>query len=182
MKFRKLKSNSHIRLLYPRQTILCTSKLEDKKNIITLAWSMVVSGNPPIIAISISPKRFSHNLILKSKEFTINLPTKEIINEVYYCGTHSGRDVDKFQETKLTELDGINVNCPRIKQCISHIECKVINAEKYGDHTLFIGKVVSCMGREDILDGNKIDIKKVEIPYHLGGKKFAFNKKEIFEV
>ncbi len=182
MKFRNLKSNSHIRLLHPRQTILCTSRRNDKTNIITLAWSMIISRNPPIVAISVAPQRYSHDLIKDSKEFTMNVPTKEIISEVFYCGTHSGRRVDKFKKTILTPLDGIMVQCPRIKECISHLECKVIDHKKYGDHTLFVGQVLKCLGREDVLVNNQIDIKKVEIPYHLGGNKFAFNKKEIYQV
>ena len=182
MEFKKVNVTNHLRLLHPRQTVLCTSRFDDKNNIITLAWSMIVSGNPPIIAISVAPQRFSHNLIKKSREFTINVPTKEIISEVYYCGSHSGSRVDKFKETNLTSLDGINVKCHRIKECVSQIECKVIDIKKYGDHTLFVGKVVTCLGREDVLFKNQLDIKSVEIPYHLGGKKFTFNKKEIYEV
>jgi flavin reductase (DIM6/NTAB) family NADH-FMN oxidoreductase RutF len=182
MEFRRLNRTNHLKVLHPRQTVLCTSKLEEKANIITLAWTMIVSRNPPIVAISVAPLRFSHNLIKNSGEFTINVPTREIISEVHYCGSHSGRNQDKFKSTKLTLLDGINVKCPRIQECIAHIECKVIDSKKYGDHTLFIGEVVTCFGRDDILSGNETDLEKIEIPYHLGGKKFVFNKKEVFRV
>ncbi|MBD3213880.1 MAG: flavin reductase family protein, partial [Candidatus Lokiarchaeota archaeon] len=117
MSFREISKTKHLRLLHPRQVILCTCKDEKHDNIITLAWSMIVSRNPPIVAISVSPKRYSHNLIKKSKGFTINVPTKKIISEVYYCGSHSGRNIDKFKETDLTRLDGIKIDCPRIKEC-----------------------------------------------------------------
>ena len=182
MEFKKVNLTNHLRLLHPRQTILCTSRFENKNNIITLAWSMIISRDPPIVAISVAPQRYSHDLIKNSGEFTSNVPTKAIISEIFYCGSHSGRKVNKFKETNLTPLDGINVKCPRIKECVSQIECKVIDAKKYGDHTLFVGKVVTCLGREDILFKNEIDIKRIEIPYHLGGRKFTFNKKEIYEV
>ncbi len=182
MEFKRLNKTNHLNILHPRQTILCTCKSGDKANIITLAWTMIVSRSPPIVAVSISPQRFSHNLIKTSGEFTINVPTKEIISEVHYCGSHSGKNEDKFKATRLTPLDGINVNCPRIEECIAHVECKVIDSKKYGDHTLFVGEVVSCLGREDIISGNETNIEKVEIPYHLGGKKFAFNKKEVYIV
>ena len=181
MEFKKLTVSKHIRLLQPRQTILCTSRVGDKLNIITLAWSMIISRTPPIVAISVAPERFSHDFIKESGEYTINLPTREIISEVYYCGSHSGRKVDKFKATNLTPLEGINVKCPRIKECVSHIECKVIDAKTYGDHTLFVGEVVTCLGREDVLTKGEIDIEKVEIPYHLGGNRFTFNKNEIYE-
>jgi len=141
---------------------------------------MIISRKPPIIAISVAPQRFSHDLIKNSKEFTINIPTKNIINEVFYCGTHSGKDADKFKKTKLTPLEGINVKCPRIKECIGHIECKVIDEKIYGDHTLFIGKVETCIGKEGFLTDERIE--KIEIPYHLGSNRFVYNKNEIERV
>lgn len=182
MEFVKVKENKHLRLLNPQPTILCTSKFGDKMNIITLAWNMIVSREPPIVAISVAPSRFSHKLIKESKEFTINVPTKEIVKAVYYCGSHSGKALDKFKNTGLTPLEGINVKCPRIQECVAHVECKVIDSKKYGDHTLFVAQVVTCLGREDVLTDNEIDVEKVELPYHVGGKNFVFNKKEIFSV
>jgi len=182
MDFKSLTPSKHVGLLHPRQVILCTSRSGNKTNIITLAWTMIISRNPPIIAISVAPQRYSHNLIKESGEFTINVPTKEIISEVYYCGSHSGRKIDKFKDTGLTALEGINVKCPRIKECISHVECKVLDSKKYGDHTLFIGEVISCLGREDVLTAGETNLEKVEIPYHVGGNKFIFNMKEIYKV
>ncbi len=182
MEFKEVKTDKYFRLLNPQPTILCTSKLGEKSNIITLAWNMVVSRDPPIVAISVAPQRFSHKLIKESQEFTINVPTKEIIKEVYYCGSHSGKILDKFKNTSLTPLDGIKVKCPRIKECVSHLECKVIDSKKYGDHTLFIGEVLTCVARTDLILGGELNFEKIEVPYHLGARNFTFNKKEIYSV
>ncbi len=179
MGFKKLPITNHIGLMYPRQTILITTY---PANIIPLAWTLILSEKPPIVGISVSPSRFSHNLIKDQGEFTINIPTREILKKVMYCGQTSGKKVNKFKETGLIPLDGINVKCPRIKECISHIECKLIDIKVYGDHTLFIGKVVTCLGNEDFLKENRIDVEKVEIPYHLTRRTFTFNQKKIFKV
>lgn len=180
MTFLKQSITNHIEILHPRQTILCTVQFEQETNIITLAWTMIISRNPPIVAISVSPKRHSHDLIEGAKEFTLNIPTKQNIKEVFYCGTHSGRTVDKFAETNLTSLDGININCPRIKESIGHIECKVIDSKQYGDHTLFVGEVVTCLWKKDI--SQETALEEIEIPYHLGGNKFVYNKNKIERV
>lgn len=179
MGFKKLANTNHIGLMHPRQTILVTTF---PINIIPLAWNLIISRNPPIVGISVSPLRFSHNLIKDQGEFTINIPTSEILKKLMYCGQISGKKVNKFKETGLTSLDGINVKCPRIKECICHIECKLIDSKVYGDHTLFIGKVVTCLGNEDFLKNNRIDVRKVEIPYHLTGRNFTFNQKKIYRV
>jgi len=180
MAFKILSVNKHIGILHPRQTILCTSQFNGEDNIITLAWTMIISRTPPIIAISIAPQRFSHDMVKNSKEFTINVPTKDIISEVYYCGTHSGRNINKFAQTKLTPLQGVNVKCPRIKECFAQLECKVIDEKSYGDHTLFVGEVVTCIAKEGLLTDDRI--KYIQIPYHLGSNRFIYNKNEIEKV
>jgi flavin reductase (DIM6/NTAB) family NADH-FMN oxidoreductase RutF len=117
---------------------------------------------------------------MNAKEFTLNVPTKEIIKEVYYCGTHTGKRVNKFAETNLTPLDGVNIDCPRINECIGQIECKVIDSKKYGDHTLFVGEVVTCLWKKDL--SQEKALMEVEIPYHMGGNKFIYNKNKIEKI
>jgi flavin reductase (DIM6/NTAB) family NADH-FMN oxidoreductase RutF len=52
----KVAANSACRLLHPMHTVLvsCVGK-KGKPNIITLAWAMPTSINPPLVAISIAP-------------------------------------------------------------------------------------------------------------------------------
>jgi len=165
--------DSAYRLLHPRNTILVTCVGKDgKPNIITLAWSMPVSWNPPIVAISIAPKRYSHKLIEETKEFVINIPTMNIVKETLYCGRVSGRSVDKFKETKLTAAPAKRVKAPIIEECIAHLECKVEKQITVGDHTLFLGKIVAAYADEGIFD-ETFDIKKAKLVYHLGGDAFT---------
>jgi len=52
------------RFLHPKHTVLvsCIDN-SGRANIITLAWSMPVSRKPPLVAVSIAPKRYSQRLI-----------------------------------------------------------------------------------------------------------------------
>jgi len=86
------------RLLHPRHTVLvtCVNKA-GKANIITLAWSMPTSINPPMVVISIAPKRRSHRMIEKTGEFVVNVPTMKIVRQTLFCGRISGVKCDKFQ-------------------------------------------------------------------------------------
>jgi flavin reductase (DIM6/NTAB) family NADH-FMN oxidoreductase RutF len=101
----------------------------------------VFSNNPPLVGIGIAPGRYSYRLIKESGEFVLGIPDKELVRVVNYCGTKSGRDVDKFKETKLTPVKGIAVKAPLIKECHVNIECSVLNEVKAGDHNWFIGEV-----------------------------------------
>lgn len=165
-------SDSIYRLMHPRLTVLVTCiDRRGRANIITLAWSMPTSIKPPMVAISVAPQRYSHKLISETKEFVVNIPTMEIARETLFCGRNSGRNCDKFKETKLTPIPAKKVAPPLIKECAAHLECRVIDSITTGDHTVFVGEVVAASADQGIFDG-KYDVKKVKPIYHLGGDEF----------
>jgi len=133
---------------------------EGKANIITLGMYMPISFDPPLICIGISPKRYSHDLIVNSGEFVVNVPAIHLEREMHYCGVNSGRDVDKFAKTGLTPLPAKKVKPPLIEECFGHLECKVVQSHVCGDHTLFVGEVlVSTVNEEVIANGNLDPLK-----------------------
>jgi len=171
-------SSSH-RLLHPRLVVLvsCVDKA-GKANVITLAWSMPVSINPPIVVMSIASKRYSHRLIEETKEFVVNVPTMDIVRETLFCGRRSGRRYDKFKETRLTLLPAKMVKPPIIKECVAHLECRLEEQITVGDHTLFTGLVLTAYADKGIFD-KKFDVKKVKPIYHMGGNDFVTLAPEI---
>jgi len=135
--------------LYPSRVVLVTSiDKSGKPNIITLAWTSIMSMSPFMVGISVGPKRYSHRLISESKEFVINLPAFDLQKACIVCGTKSGRNVDKFREASLTPIKSEKISVPRIKECYAWLECKVVNSVETGDHTLFVGEVVASGERE----------------------------------
>lgn len=138
-----------IALLYPRQTILVTTNLEGKDNIITLDWAMPVSFEPCLIAISVAPQRFSSNMLKGSKEFVVAIPTPEMEEAVLYCGSHSGKDTDKFKETGLTKQKAEKISAPLIKEAGANIECRLVDTIEAGDHSIFIGEILKVHKTND---------------------------------
>jgi flavin reductase (DIM6/NTAB) family NADH-FMN oxidoreductase RutF len=100
------------------------------------------------VAISIGKTRYSHDLIKKSKEFVVVFPNSKMVEEMLYCGTHSGRNVDKFKEAGLKIKKAKFVKPPLIEDCILNLECKVVNSLDTGDHTIFIGQVIAAHYKE----------------------------------
>jgi flavin reductase (DIM6/NTAB) family NADH-FMN oxidoreductase RutF len=125
-----------------------------------------------MVVVSIAPKRYSHKLIDETREFVINVPTMKIVKETLYCGRVSGRKRDKFKDTGLTQLPAKKVKAPIIKECIAHLECKLIKQIKTGDHTLFIGEVVAAYVNEGTFT-KTYDLKRVKPIYHVGEDKFV---------
>lgn len=154
----------------PVVLVTCISK-DSTPNILTLGMYMTISSNPPLIAIGVSPKRYSHNLIKDTGEFVVNVPSKKLVEKVIICGTLSGREKNKFKESKLTPIKAEKVRAPLVKECISHLECKVIAFYEAGDHSLIIGQVVHAKVNEGLLK-ETLDITKGKPLIHKGGNYF----------
>lgn len=164
------------RLINSGEVILVTSVSKGgKANIITIGWQMPVSHHPPLCAISIAKNHFSHQLIESTKEFVINIPNIGLLDKVKFCGSVSGRNIDKFKESNLTPIPAKVVKPPLIKECIGHLECEVLEMHSVGDHTIFIGEVVCACANKDLFDGEYwcLNKKETNLIYHFGGRLFA---------
>jgi len=167
------------RLLHPRHTVLvtCVDKT-GKANIITLAWSMPTSIDPPMVVISIAPKRYSHKLIEETGEFVVNVPTMRIVRKTLFCGRISGVECDKFKEAPLTAAPAKKVRSPIIKECVAHLECKLVQTIPTGDHTLFVGEVVAAYVKRGVFT-KTFNVKKVKPIFHMGGDSFVTISPEV---
>jgi flavin reductase (DIM6/NTAB) family NADH-FMN oxidoreductase RutF len=160
-------------LLHPMHTVFvsCIGK-NGKPNIITLAWAMPTSINPPLVAISVSPRRHSHTLIEETKEFVVDIPAMDILDKTVFCGTTSGRSHDKFKEAGLTQLPAKRVKAPLIQECAGHLECKLHSQFTTGDHTIFVGEIVHANVDKGVFT-DSYDLKKAKMIFHLGGDKYS---------
>jgi flavin reductase (DIM6/NTAB) family NADH-FMN oxidoreductase RutF len=161
------------RLLHPMHTVLisCVGKA-GKPNVTTVAWAMPTSNEPPLVAISLSPKRHSHTLIEETQEFIINIPTLELLQSTYACGSFSGRSFDKFKKAGLTPIPAKKVKAPAIRECIAHLECSVDSSVTTGDHTIFVGKILEAYANPGVFT-EKYVLESAKMLYHAGGNNFA---------
>jgi len=169
----KVNLQSALRLLHPMHTVLvsCAGKT-GRPNIITLAWAMPTSVDPPLVAISVRPARHSHALIERTKEFIVNIPTMDILEATLFCGRNSGRRHDKFKETGLRPMPSKKVKAPAIRDCVAHLECRLHSQFTTGDHTVFVGEVVEAYADKDAFK-EEYDLERAKMIFHLGGNDFA---------
>ncbi len=116
-------------------------RTKEKINGMTAAWVSQVSFNPPMLMVSIAPARHTHNLINESGFFTINVLTEEQKDLAGHFGFQSGRNVDKFKGTDYFDAPR---GSPVLKAALAFFECKVVDTFRAGDHTLFIGEVLTA--------------------------------------
>ena len=167
-------------LLHPYNTSLVTScDAEGKPNIITIAWLIPVSINPPLVGMSIGPSRFSYGLIRETGEFVVNVASYDIAQQVLFCGRHSGRDVDEFAETELTPKEAQFVRPPIIEECIAHLECRVVQDIEAGDHHIVVGEVLATYTNRGILEDNGLyRLNQVQPLFHVGRNWFTSTQAE----
>lgn len=165
-------------MIYPLPVVMVSCKdKEHLANIITVAWTGTICTNPSMAYISVKPERYSYNLIKNSKEFVINLTTKELVRAVDFCGVRSGRDVDKFKEMKLTKEKGKKVNAPLIKESPVNIECKLKEIITLGSHHMFMAEVVGVHVDQKFMNqNNKFELDKAEPIVYSHGEYFSLGK------
>ena len=126
-------------MLYPCPVVLVTTKYGEIENVFTVAWTGIASSHPEMVTIAVNTTRYSHFIIKKSKRFCINIPNADLIKSVDYCGSFSGRNIDKFKECGFTKqyiYDYILID-----ECPFSIVCDVQAEYNLGSHTLFLGEV-----------------------------------------
>jgi flavin reductase (DIM6/NTAB) family NADH-FMN oxidoreductase RutF/rubredoxin len=103
-----------------------------------------VTANPLKIATCCSKNNFTCDLIIQSNAFSVSVLHQNTSQEMLSTlGYHSGKDQEK--------LSGYNIEygitgVPMMReQCISVIECKVVQKLDVGTHILFIGEVIQTI-------------------------------------
>jgi len=130
---------------YPEQVALATTVSKSgKSNVIALGWAMPTSFEPPMAAISVGKSRYSHQLLVEVPEFVLCFPSVHQKDAMVFCGTHSGRDHDKFAETGLQAVPARRVRPPVIDGSVAAFECRVTASLETGDHTIFAGEILSA--------------------------------------
>lgn len=111
-----------------RKGAFFTTKVGEKVNTMTIAWGGInIVWNKPLFVAYVRFSRDSYEMVEKSCEFTISVPLeKNLSKELTYCGSKSGRDVDKIKECKLSLTPGRVLETPVLSDCELHYECKVI--------------------------------------------------------
>ena len=170
----KISANEALRLILPGVVGLVTTHYRGKYDVTTVSWLMPAGREPPLVAMAIHPATMCHDSIKRSGEFTINIPTRDVINQVVTCGRMSGNDVDKLERTGLHLADPHVVMAPYIEQCIGHLECAVINAYTPGDHVIFIAQIAYATVEQDAFNETWLLTEKELKPlHHLGAAMFG---------
>lgn len=165
-------------LLAPLPAVMVTVGDMENSNIITVAWTGILSSDPPRAYISVRPSRHSHKILKEKGEFVINLTTESLAKATDYSGIFTGAKVDKFEKCGLTKIESEKVSAPTVAESPLSLECKVFEVMESGTHDIFLADIVSVSCREDIMDeGGRICLERAGLMAYSHGEYFSLGKK-----
>lgn len=148
---RRLSLAKVYQLLEPGPVVLLTTRRDDRANVVTMSWHMMVEFEPPLVACVVSSANHSFAALRATGECVIATPARKLASAVVEVGNSSGRDIDKFAAFGLTPLPAKQVGAPLIAECFANLECRVIDMSLVNKYDLFLPEVLEA--RRDINRG-----------------------------
>jgi flavin reductase (DIM6/NTAB) family NADH-FMN oxidoreductase RutF len=140
------------------QTLLGTH-VDNRVNFMALDWLTRVNYQPAMLGICVNMGHASNAAIRKTGEFSINIPTVDMVAKTDYCGIVSGSKTDK---SKLFEVFyGELKQAPLITECPLALECRLLQTVELPTNTFFIAEIVNIYCEEKYLENGKPDVKKI---------------------
>lgn len=97
-------------------------------NVMTVSWGLLgVMWGKKILVAPIRDSRYTKTFVDFSKEFTLSVPKADQLREqIAFCGSRSGRDVDKWTECGLKKQKARVVSSFVVGGCERYYECRVV--------------------------------------------------------
>jgi flavin reductase (DIM6/NTAB) family NADH-FMN oxidoreductase RutF len=132
------------------------------RNIAPYANVMPILRPLDLIAIASWLRRDTLDNIRDTKEFVINIPSADLVDEVMICSRNYPADVDEFAEANLRVKASQKVTAPSIEGCIAWMEC-ILDREvtEDGKYSIIIGKVIHLeVDDEYLAENGDMDFEK----------------------
>ena len=150
--------------------VIAGALVNGRPNYITLGSFGGMSRNPPTVYISINKAHYTNAGIKENGYFSVNMPSKELVEKTEYVGRVSGRDADKSGVFKA--FYGSNAKAPMIEECPVNILCKLIKTVDLPSNEVFIGEIVETYVTSGCLADGKPDMRKIN-PLVLAGGNYC---------
>ena len=158
----------------PDEDISSAEGTTRRDNIITVAWAGTVCSDPPMVSISVRKDRFSHPMLMRQKEFALNLVSEPLLRACDYCGCTTGARVDQFEHCHLTKEKAAMIGAPLIAESPVSLECRVTQVIELGSHDLFLARVLAVKADERYMDEkNVFHLEKANLIAYSHGKYHA---------
>ena len=141
--------------------MIATYNEDDTIDVMNAAWGMMLERNSIVLNLSENHKTVKN--IKERKAFTVSIADASHVVEADYFGVVSGNSVkDKFEKSGLTATKSLVVDAPVINEFPICMECVFIEYQNDETGCGVIGKIVKVTADEKVLNGEHVDISKVD--------------------
>jgi flavin reductase (DIM6/NTAB) family NADH-FMN oxidoreductase RutF len=142
---RQLDVADALNYLYPQPlAFLSVTAPDGTRNAMAVGWLMQASFEPPILAVAVSPKNYTHRLVEQTEAFVLSLAGEGQADLINRLGSMSSAGTDKLREARVEAQPGANTGCPMIEGAAAHFECQVERRVTMGDHSVFFGRMIAA--------------------------------------
>ncbi|MEG1509143.1 MAG: flavin reductase [Clostridia bacterium] len=132
------------------------------ENIMVIGWGFLgYMWKKEVFIAPIRKSRYTFDILNQTKSFTVSVPKEgEFEEEIKFCGSKSGREVDKWESLDLRKIPANHVDSYIVGGCEKYYECKVVavipmtkdmlgaKEQKFYEkddnlHYLFVGEIVN---------------------------------------
>ncbi|MFH1136602.1 MAG: flavin reductase family protein [Pseudomonadota bacterium] len=154
------KNLGQVNALYPSLTTIVGAHVDGRPNFLAVAHVGIMNhGVPQYISIGLGKVHHTNQGIHANRQFSVNIPSVDLVAETDYVGLVSGKNTDKSRVFDLFygELEA----SPMISACPVTMECALHDVINFPTHDVFIGRIVATHADESVLKNGKIDIAAV---------------------
>lgn len=147
-----------------KEWALITAGTKDRANTMTVSWGGVgVLWGKNVVYIFVRDSRYTKEFIDNNDFFSMTFLSEDYRDALNYCGSHSGRDADKFTAAGLTLSTRHSI--PFVDEGNFVMLCQKMAAVKITDdtfcfpelkekwyadgdmHTMYVGEIIEIMAR-----------------------------------
>jgi len=122
-----------------------------KANPMTIGWAQVGQiWNRPTVTVLVRRSRYTYGCLLHSGEFTVSVPAPgRLTEQLTFCGSQSGRDMDKAQACGLPLERSRTLETPVVGSCALHYECRILLRRQLSRGDFASPKVLDTYYKDD---------------------------------
>mgnify|MGYP000188670071 CR=1 FL=1 len=142
---RKTTIATALRRRFPEQVVLVVTRdAGGRANVMPVAWTSIVSGDPPMLLLGIDEAAYTYELIRSTGAFVVAYPSEQMGAAVLQAGAVHGRGRDKLAEIGLATTPARRVAAPLLADAVANFECELVDILRPGDCPLVVGRVLAA--------------------------------------
>jgi flavin reductase (DIM6/NTAB) family NADH-FMN oxidoreductase RutF len=155
-------------------------------NLAPFSFFNLFSTNPPILGFAPGLKRSPDSAspvpkdtlrnVIETEEFVVNIVNMELAHKMVQSSGDYAKNVSEFSATRLTAAPSTKVRPPRVGEAPISMECRLFQIVELGSNKLVLGRIVCVHVNDTVLEGNSVNVEKLQPVARLGGDLYSVVK------